>query len=204
MATKDNNNPKDIKKDGAAKNDTYENVESNTEQDTVAENESENAEESITDETAELNNKIESLEKELENSKKEYLFLMAEFDNFRKRTLKEKSEIIKNGAESAMRDLLPVVDDFERALQAINENNEIEGLKEGVSLIYNKFIKYLEKNGVKAIDSNNKDFDTELHEAVTTFPAADESQKGKIIDTVQKGYTLNDKVLRHAKVVVGQ
>lgn len=205
MATKDNNNQKDIEvKEGAAKNETNENVEGKTEQDTAAENESEATEESIADETAELNSKIESLEKELENSKKEYLFLMAEFDNFRKRTLKEKSEIIKNGAESAMRDLLPVVDDFERALQAINENNEIEGLKKGVSLIYNKFIKYLEKNGVKAIDSNNKDFDTELHEAVTTFPAADESQKGKIIDTVQKGYTLNDKVLRHAKVVVGQ
>ena len=203
MATKENNTPKAEEiKEGAAQNE--ENVESNAEQDTAAENESENAEESIADETAELNSKIESLEKELENSKKEYLFLMAEFDNFRKRTLKEKSEIIKNGAENAMRDLLPVVDDFERALQAINENNEIEGLKEGVVLIYNKFIKYLEKNGVKAIDSNNKDFDTELHEAVTTFPATDESQKGKIIDTVQKGYTINDKVLRHAKVVVGQ
>lgn len=203
MATKENNTPKEEEiKEGTAQNE--ENVESNAEQDTAAENESENAEESIADETAELNSKIESLEKELENSKKEYLFLMAEFDNFRKRTLKEKSEIIKNGAENAMRDLLPVVDDFERALQAINENNEIEGLKEGVVLIYNKFIKYLEKNGVKAIDSNNKDFDTELHEAVTTFPATDESQKGKIIDTVQKGYTINDKVLRHAKVVVGQ
>ena len=173
MATKENNTPKEEEiKEGAAQNE--ENVESNAEQDTTAENESENAEESIADETAELNSKIESLEKELENSKKEYLFLMAEFDNFRKRTLKEKSEIIKNGAENAMRDLLPVVDDFERALQAINENNEIEGLKEGVVLIYNKFIKYLEKNGVKAIDSNNKDFDTELHEAVTTFPATDE------------------------------
>ena len=203
MATKENNTPKEEEiKEGAAQNE--ENVESNAEQDTAAENESENAEESIADETAELNSKIESLEKELENSKKEYLFLMAEFDNFRKRTLKEKSEIIKNGAENAMRDLLPVVDDFERALQAINENNEIEGLKEGVVLIYTKFIKDLEKNGVKAIDSNNKDFDTELHEAVTTFPATDESQKGKIIDTVQKGYTINDKVLRHAKVVVGQ
>ena len=151
MATKENNTPKEEEiKEGAAQNE--ENVESNAEQDTAAENESENAEESIADETAELNSKIESLEKELENSKKEYLFLMAEFDNFRKRTLKEKSEIIKNGAENAMRDLLPVVDDFERALQAINENNEIEGLKEGVVLIYNKFIKYLEKNGVKAID----------------------------------------------------
>ena len=147
---------------------------------------------------------IEKHEKELEDSKKDYLFLMAEFDNFRKRTLKEKSEIIKNGAENAMRDLLPVIDDFERAIKAIGENSEIESLKEGVDLIYNKFMKYLEHNGVKPIDSTGKDFDTELHEAVTMFPAADESQKGKIVDTVQTGYMLNDKVLRHAKVVVGQ
>lgn len=155
-------------------------------------------------EAEDLGKKVESLEKELENAKKEYLFLMAEFDNFRKRTLKEKSEIIKNGAENAMRDLLPVIDDFERALKAIDENSEADSLKKGVDLIYNKFLKYLEKNGVKPIDSTGTDFDTELHEALTTFPATDESQKGKIIDTVQKGYTLNDKVLRHAKVVVGQ
>lgn len=166
-------------------------------------NENENKAEDAGDEVAELGKKIESLEKELENSKKEYLFLMAEFDNFRKRTLKEKSEIIKNGAENAMRDLLPVIDDFERALKAIDENGELESLKQGVDLIYSKFMKYLERNGVKPIDSTGKEFDTELHEAVTTFPAADESQKGKIVDTVQTGYTLNDKVLRHAKVVVG-
>lgn len=167
-------------------------------------NENENKAKDAGDEVAELGKKIESLEKELENSKKEYLFLMAEFDNFRKRTLKEKSEIIKNGAENAMRDLLPVIDDFERALKAIGENGELESLKQGVDLIYSKFMKYLERNGVKPIDSTGKEFDTELHEAVTTFPAADESQKGKIVDTVQTGYTLNDKVLRHAKVVVGQ
>ena len=167
-------------------------------------NENENKAEDAGDEVAEVGKKIESLEKELENSKKEYLFLMAEFDNFRKRTLKEKSEIIKNGAENAMRDLLPVIDDFERALKAIDENGELESLKQGVDLIYSKFMKYLERNGVKPIDSTGKEFDTELHEAVTTFPAADESQKGKIVDTVQTGYTLNDKVLRHAKVVVGQ
>lgn len=167
-------------------------------------NENGNKAEDAGDEVAELGKKIESLEKELENSKKEYLFLMAEFDNFRKRTLKEKSEIIKNGAENAMRDLLPVIDDFERALKAIDENGELESLKQGVDLIYSKFMKYLERNGVKPIDSTGKEFDTELHEAVTTFPAADESQKGKIVDTVQTGYTLNDKVLRHAKVVVGQ
>ena len=171
---------------------------------TAANNNENNSETNSEDETAALNKKIESLEKELENSKKEYLFLMAEFDNFRKRTLKEKSEIIKNGAENAMRDLLPVIDDFERAIKAINENNELDSLKQGVDLIYNKFMKYLEKNGVKPIDSNDKEFNTELHEAVTTFPAPDPAQKGKVIDTVQKGYTLNDKVIRFAKVVVGE
>lgn len=129
---------------------------------------------------------------------------MAEFDNFRKRTLKEKEQLLKNGAESAMLDLLPVVDDFERAMKAIEDGGDIASVKEGVDLIYSKFLKYLDKNNVKAIDSTGKDFDTEFHEAVTMFPAPDEKQKGKVIDTVLKGYTINDKVLRHAKVVVGQ
>lgn len=147
---------------------------------------------------------LEDAKAELEKQKKEYLFLLAEFDNFRKRTLKEKSDLVKNAAEKAMLDILPVVDDFERALHAMHDSSDLESVKEGVDLIYNKFVKYLENNGVKAIDSNNADFNTEFHEAVTTFPASDESQKGKVIDTVQKGYMINDKVLRHSKVVVGQ
>ena len=147
---------------------------------------------------------LEDAKAELEKQKKEYLFLLAEFDNFRKRTLKEKSDLVKNAAEKAMLDILPIVDDFERALQAMHDSSDLESVKEGVDLIYNKFVKYLENNGVKAIDSNNADFNTEFHEAVTTFPASDESQKGKVIDTVQKGYMINDKVLRHSKVVVGQ
>lgn len=147
---------------------------------------------------------LEDAKAELEKQKKEYLFLLAEFDNFRKRTLKEKSDLVKNAAEKAMLDILPVVDDFERALQAMHDSSDLESVKEGVDLIYNKFVKYLENNGVKAIESNNADFNTEFHEAVTTFPASDESQKGKVIDTVQKGYMINDKVLRHSKVVVGQ
>lgn len=147
---------------------------------------------------------LEDAKAELEKQKKEYLFLLAEFDNFRKRTLKEKSDLVKNAAEKAMLDILPVVDDFERALQAMHDSGDLESVKEGVDLIYNKFVKYLENNGVKAIDSNNADFNTEFHEAVTTFPASDESLKGKVIDTVQKGYMINDKVLRHSKVVVGQ
>ncbi len=147
--------------------------------------------------------KIEELEAQLEHEKKEYLFLMADFENFRKRTLNEKAELIKNGAERAMRDLLPVIDDLERAMDAINKGGDLDSLKEGVDLIYNKFVKYLESQHVLAIDSTGKDFDTDIHEAVTTFPAPDPSMKGKVIDTTIKGYMINDKVLRHAKVVVG-
>ncbi len=147
--------------------------------------------------------KIEELEAQLEHEKKEYLFLMADFENFRKRTLNEKAELIKNGAERAMRDLLPVIDDLERAMDAINKGGDLDSLKEGVDLIYNKFVKYLESQHVLAIDSTGKEFDTDLHEAVTTFPAPDPSMKGKVIDTTIKGYMINDKVLRHAKVVVG-
>lgn len=151
-----------------------------------------------------LRQELESAKESLESAKKEYMFLLAEFDNFRKRTLKEKSELIKNAGENAMKDLLPVIDDFERALTAVGETSDIESVTEGINLIYSKFMKYLEKNGVKPIDSDNADFNTEYHEAVTIFPTDDESRKGKVIDTVQKGYTMNDKVIRHSKVVVGQ
>ena len=147
--------------------------------------------------------KITELETQLEHEKKEYLFLMADFENFRKRTLKEKADLIKNGAESAMRELLPVVDDLERALAAIDKGGDLDSLKEGVNLIYNKFVKYLESQHVTAIDSTGKDFDTDVHEAVTMFPVPDPAMKGKGIDTTIKGYRINDKVLRHAKVVVG-
>lgn len=148
--------------------------------------------------------RIQELEAKLEKEKNEYLFLLAEFDNFRKRTINEKAEIIKNGAENAMRNILPVIDDFDRALQATATSDDVEALREGVNLIYNKFIKYLESNGVKEMTTTGEDFNADIHEAVTTFPAPSEDMKGKIIDTVQKGYSINDKVLRHAKVVVGQ
>lgn len=147
---------------------------------------------------------LEQTKAELEKAKNEYLFLLAEFDNFRKRTIRERAELIKNAGEKAMEGILPVVDDFERAIQAGENTDDIAALREGITLIYNKFMKYLESNGVKPIESTGADFNTEYHEAVTTFPAPDESQKGKVIDTVQKGYMINDKVLRHSKVVVGQ
>lgn len=169
-----------------------------------AEVESQNAEEEQPAKEETPEEKIAALQAELEKSQKEYLFLMAEFDNYRKRTVKEKAELIKNGGEKAMLGLLPVIDDFERAIDAIDKSSDVEGLKEGVDLIYNKFVKYLESQQVKPMESTGTDFDADIYEAVTTFPAPDESMKGKVIDTVQKGYTINEKVLRHAKVVVGQ
>jgi len=151
-----------------------------------------------------LTQQINETQAALDKEKNEYMFLMAEFDNFRKRTLKEKSEILRNGAESAMKGLLPIIDDFERGIDAIKDSSDAEAVKEGMTLIYNKFIKYLEQNGVKPMDTTGKDFDPDLHEAIAMVPATDPSQKGKIIDTVSKGYMMNDKVLRHAKVAVAQ
>ncbi len=151
-----------------------------------------------------LNQKLEEAQAQVEKEKKEYLFLMAEFDNFRKRTLKEKSEIIKNAGEQVLKGLLPIVDDFERGLAAADEETGAESVKEGMSLIYNKLKKYLEQNGVKEFDPADETFDTERHEAISVVPVTEEDKKGKILDTIQKGYTIHDKVLRHAKVVVGQ
>ena len=147
---------------------------------------------------------VEQLQQQLEAQQKEYLLLMAEFDNFRRRTLKEKQDLIKTASEKAMVDLLPVVDDFERALEAMSKGGDVEALAEGVQLIYSKMVKYLEQQGVKPIESTGKDFDADLFEAITTFPAPDETMRGKVVDTTTKGYMINDKVLRHAKVVVGQ
>ena len=149
-------------------------------------------------------NEVEELRSQLEKEKKEYMFLMAEFDNFRKRTLREKSELIKNAAESAFKGLLPIVDDFERALKATEGVGDAGAVREGMELIYKKLKKYMEQNGVREMDPEDRDFDADRHVAISAVPVPDESLKGKILDTVEKGYTINDKVLRHAKVVVGQ
>lgn len=148
--------------------------------------------------------KVEALEAELAKEKKEYLFLMAEFDNYRKRVNKEKAEIIRNGSEKVLTGLLPIVDDFERGLRAIQDAGEEDAVRQGMELIYNKLIRFLESNGVKAMDSTGADFDPDLHEAIASIPAPAEDLKGKVIDTTQKGYMINDKVLRHAKVAVGE
>ena len=165
--------------------------------------ETEGAEETATAD-AEEPDEIAKLTEQLEKEKKEYLFLMAEFDNFRKRTLKEKSELIRNAGENVLKGLLPIVDDFERGLKAAESADNASDIKEGMQLIYNKLIKYLAQNGVKEFDPEEKEYDAERHEAISVVPVPDKAQKGKILDTVEKGYMINDKVLRHAKVVVGQ
>ncbi|WP_455628310.1 nucleotide exchange factor GrpE [Parabacteroides chinchillae] len=160
-----------------------------------------------TDASAKVSDELNALKRKYDELNDSHLRLMAEFDNYRKRTLREKSELIKNGGEKAIIELLPVIDDFERALQNIHkseEANDIKAIVDGVELIYNKFVSYLSQQGVKAIEAVGKPFDTEMFEAIATIPAPDTEMKGKVLDCVQTGYTLNDKVIRHAKVVVGE
>lgn len=145
----------------------------------------------------EANEKVASLEDK-------YLRQVAEFDNYRKRTIKEKAELIKNGGERAIESILPVLDDFERAIQNMSKDENTAEMLTGVELIYNKFIGILKQNGLQKIETEGKDFDTDYHEAIAMIPAPDESLKGKVLDCVQTGYTLNDKVIRHAKVAVGE
>lgn len=154
--------------------------------------------------TDNVSEELQALKKKCNELNDAHLRLMAEFDNYRKRTLREKAELIKNGGETALTGLLPVVDDFERAMQNVRAAEDIKAVEEGVELIYNKFISYLSQQGVKPIEAVGKPFDTELFEAIATIPAPEPDMKGKVLDCVQTGYTLYDKVLRHAKVVVGE
>lgn len=144
-----------------------------------------------------------SLEDELNELKDKYLRLSAEFDNYRKRTLKEKMEMSKSAGEDLIVKLLPVMDDFERGLSQMNEAKDVKAVQEGVKLIYSKFRETLVQKGLKEIEAKEKEFDTELHEAVTKIPAPSEDMKGMIIDVVEKGYYLNEKIIRFPKVVVG-
>ncbi|MFW5831545.1 MAG: nucleotide exchange factor GrpE [Prolixibacteraceae bacterium] len=148
--------------------------------------------------------KIEQLEIKLSELSDKHLRLQAEFDNFRRRTLKEKADLIKSGGESVIITLLPIIDDFERALESLKVVPDNDAGKQGTMLIYTKFKDFLKQNNVKEIEALNKDFDVDLHEAVTKIPAPDKKQKGKVVDVIQKGYMLNDKVIRFAKVVIGE
>lgn len=145
---------------------------------------------------------LDELKAKYEQLNDTYLRSRAEFENYRKRTLAEKAELIKNGGEKVLTNILGVIDDFERGLNALETAEDIEAVKEGMALVYNKLQSFLKQNGVAAIDTKDQVFDTDLHEAITMIPAPDESMKGKVVDCVQKGYFLNDKVIRFAKVVV--
>ena len=147
---------------------------------------------------------LEAALAEIEQLKTQMLYKTAEFDNYRKRTLKEKAELILNGGEKAVSAILPIIDDMERAIENGAKTDDVEVLREGMELIYHKMLKALEGLGVKEIETQNADFNTDVHEAVAMVPGMGDDKKGKVIDCLQKGYQLNDKVIRHAKVAVGQ
>ena len=178
--------------------------------DEAVQNEEVNAEETAQEEAAELTpeeqlaNMLAEAQQMVSEERDKYLRLSAEFDNYRKRTLKEKAEIIKNGGEKTLTAILPVLDDFERALKNMEASEETKAMKEGVELIFNKFNKILSQEGLQKIETEGREFDVDFHEAIALIPAPSEDLKGKILDCVQTGYMLNDKVIRHAKVAVAQ
>lgn len=160
--------------------------------------------EGISDVTEELQNKLIETQNQIDNIQDKYLRLCAEFENYRKRTMKEKTEIIKTAAEKTIIAILPILDDMERAIANMQKSDDAKALLEGVELINSKFLKILSNEGLHKIKTENSDFNTDFHEAIAMLPASNEEQKGKIVDCVQTGYQLNDKVIRHAKVAVAQ
>ena len=192
----DTKNPKETEKETANSEEMEQQKVTN-----LQDNQTEKAEE--TTEQDKVADDLTALQQKYDELNDTHLRLRAEFDNYRKRTMREKADLIKMGGESALKNLLPVIDDFERALQNIRATEEMDAIREGVDLIYTKFINYLGQQGVKAIEAVGKPFDTEEFEAIATIPAPQPDMKGKVIDCVQTGYILYDKVLRHARVVVG-
>ena len=170
-------------------------------QEETAQEEAPAAEQTVEEQLA---NMLEEAQQMVREEKDKYLRLSAEFDNYRKRTLKEKAELIKNGGEKTLTAILPVLDDFERALKNMETSEETKAMKEGVELIFSKFQKILGQEGLQKIETEGKEFDTDFHEAIALIPAPSEDLKGKILDCVQTGYMLNEKVIRHAKVAVAQ
>ena len=156
------------------------------------------------EETQEATDPLEAANKQIAELNDKFLRKVAEFDNYRKRTLKEKADLILNGAEKTLTKILPVIDDIERAIENGNKTDDVETLREGMDLIYKKFMKILKGEGVEVIPTTGEDFNTDYHEAIAMVPGMGDENKGKVIDCVQTGYTLNDKVIRFAKVAVGQ
>lgn len=172
--------------------------------DTIDEGNTTDVPEELTPEQ-QMQQQLAACEEKIAAQQDQILRQMAEFDNYRKRTIKEKAELIKNGGEKVITAILPVIDDLERALQNMkSDNDEVTALRDGVELIYNKFLKNLQQEGLEKIATQEADFNTDYHEAIALVPAPSDEQKGKILDCVQTGYMLNEKVIRHAKVVVGQ
>ena len=204
----DGNAKEQVLNENAEQNDTQNNAEPKAEETNTEDADNKAADtDSKTDNTdnATESEKVDPLTKaqqEVEELKKQLLYKTAEFENYRKRTLKEKADLILNGGEKTIAAILPILDDFERAIADKSEDPKV--IKEGVQMIFNKFIKTLEGLGVKKIETADKDFDVDFHEAIAMVPGMGDDKKGKVIDCVQTGYTLNDKVIRHAKVAVGQ
>lgn len=173
-------------------------------EETDKETEEAKAEEATSNEAVEEQDPLEKAQKEIEELKTQLLYKAAEFDNYRKRTLKERAELILNGGEKTITAILPVLDDMERAIDNGAKTDNPQVLREGMELIYQKFVKALESQGVTKIETKDADFDTDVHEAVAMVPGMGDDKKGKVIDCLQEGYKLNDKVIRHAKVAVGQ
>ena len=211
----DGNAKEQVLNENAEQNDTQNNAEPKAEETNTedADNKAADADNKAADadsKTDNTDNAAESEEadplakaqQEVEELKKQLLYKTAEFENYRKRTLKEKADLILNGGEKTIAAILPILDDFERAIA--DKSEDPKAIKEGVQMIFNKFIKTLEGLGVKKIETADKDFDVDFHEAIAMVPGMGDDKKGKVIDCVQTGYTLNDKVIRHAKVAVGQ
>lgn len=180
-------------------------------QENLTENNEQASSEENNEETCEILTEEESLQKALDEANEKaamledkYLRQVAEFDNYRKRTMKEKAELIKNGGERAIESILPVLDDFERALSNMAKDENAAEILTGVELIYNKFVGILKQNGLQKIETEGAEFNTDYHEAIAMVPTPNEELKGKVLDCVQAGYILNDKVIRHAKVAVGE
>ena len=175
--------------------------EEENQQEETAQEEAPAAEQTVEEQLAGM---LEEAQQMVREEKDKYLRLSAEFDNYRKRTLKEKAELIKNGGEKTLTAILPVLDDFDRALKNLESSEETKAMKEGVELIFSKFQKILGQEGLQKIETEGQAFDTDFHEAIALIPAPSEDLKGKILDCVQTGYMLNEKVIRHAKVAVAQ
>ena len=197
MADKETNKPENQEEVQENVNSTEEQVQEQTEQ-------KEDKKSSKKKKKEKKEDKIEELGAKLEEIQDKHLRLQAEFDNFRRRTMKEKADLIKSGGESVLVNILPVVDDFERALDSLKEVADDDAGKQGTVLIYTKFQEFLKQNNVKEIEAQDQEFDVDLHEAITKIPAPSEDMKGKVVDVVQKGYCLNEKVIRFAKVVIGE